>query len=124
MRKFISDQFETKIKELFSDKPEVCRFLLNHERRGLVIENLNTEIGKLEYIQIRLDLALLKSVINDFIVMFARAAIKKAEQDLLTYSERMRQEREYQAQQDLTKELEKTCEQSTTVIDSLDTDSK
>lgn len=124
MRKFILEHYEAKIRKLFGNKPEVCKFLLSHERKSVLIENLNTELNKLEFSTIRLDSKLLQSVVDDFTLMFARAAILNKEQEIMSYNEKMLQEREYQAQQDLTKELEKTCDESTTFVDSFDSDTK
>lgn len=114
MKKFITKAFDEKLTNLFSSKPEVLNFLINHERKHISIGNLEREINKLENTHIRLDLKKLTMIVRDFANMFAHAALINKEQSIMSSAEKYRQVKEYDEQQQLQAELEKTYNESTT----------
>jgi hypothetical protein len=122
MRSFIEKTFDDFIKKNFEGHEEVIKFLIRHERKNLCISNLDKEIYKLEYTHIRLDLAKLTEVINSFAHMFAKTALLCKEQELASYTEKMRLEREYRANQELKEELERDANDNPANIEQLDTE--
>ena len=121
MRRVITERFNKKVREIFGEKPEVMRFLMNHERKNVLIENLAAEINKLENSLVKTKVDSLNMVIDDFTVMFCRAALDTKETETRSYVESMRLEREAQAQKELHDELERDYEQSnSTGVEHLD----
>lgn len=106
MKKLISDRFDQKINELFSERPEIKRFILNHDRKQVCIENLNRELWKLENTSVRTNINSLTLAIDSFAEMFARAALLSKEQELMSKTEQIRQEREFAETKRLQEELE------------------
>lgn len=81
---------DAQIRVTFQGRSEVIQFLLNHERKNHFVDQLMAELWKVNQRKVLKSPALLGQLINDFTNMFARAAIQKAEQDILSANERSR----------------------------------
>jgi len=69
---------------------EVQRFLLNHERKDRVIENLAQQIRQTELSLVYFDTRRYVAMVQDLAKFFCENAIKFKEEQLLTYNERQR----------------------------------
>jgi len=84
LKKIITEEFDLQLNELLKTNPEVLKFILNHERKHLCINNLVKEILHAENKIPRLiTQETIQTISKDFAIMFAKTAIKlKAEQML------------------------------------------
>jgi len=84
--------FNSFILQLFKDKPEILRFLLNHERKQQVLVHVCQQISIAENsnIRTRFDAAKHNFLIFECVKMFCNAALMHAEQGLLSHAERSR----------------------------------
>jgi hypothetical protein len=85
----IFDQFIT---DTFKAKPEVSRYLMNHERKNLCVDNLCEQIQIIERRRLKIvfDAAYYKRTIQDIARMFCNACLKHAEEKSLSSNERLR----------------------------------
>lgn len=81
---------DAQIRVTFEGRSEVIQFLINHERKNHFVDLLMGELWKVDQKKAIKTPAMLGQLINDFTNMFARAAIQKAEQDILSANERSR----------------------------------
>lgn len=107
MRNMIDGLFELRVKTLLKDKEAACKFILNHERRHLCIDNLAREVLKTEKSPVKLDGKHLAMIVNDFTNLFIQAAILCKEQELMNSSEKFRLIKQHQEEQELLAELER-----------------
>jgi hypothetical protein len=102
MRQIITETFDNHLKKEFKEHPNILKFLLNHERKQLCINNLMKEFKIAEWSIQRYDLLTLSSLkmfTVDFANMFAKAAIKLKEEQLMSESSKqykMHQDQEIQ----------------------------
>lgn len=92
MIKQVEMVFNSYLAQLFQAKPEIHRFLLNHERRPIVILRTCEQIAQAEASNIkqRFDTAKHSALIFECAKMFANAALTHAEQKALSHAERQR----------------------------------
>lgn len=81
LNKEIKNGFETFVKKTFKND-EIKRFLINHERRNILEDNLMREI-KMSYHIIK-DAYAIKKCIKQFSAMFCKAALDLKEKELKT----------------------------------------
>jgi hypothetical protein len=106
MRRLIELDFELRINEMFKGRENIIKFLLRHNKRNLLFDNLAKELTKVDKLPF-MTKETMYQVISDFTSMFARSALLSKEQDLLSLAERSRQENEFRAAEDFKKELNK-----------------
>ena len=87
----VARKFDALIRETFK-REEIRRFLLNHERKPVAIQNLCTQIriAELSNIRKKFDLEQYNFVIKEVMKMFAQAALNHKEQMMLSHSEKAR----------------------------------
>ena len=121
MRDLVNKLFEKNIKQTFNSKPLVESFLLNHEKRPLLIDNLLREIDKLENSVIKTSRDHIETVVKSFTLVFAEAALMSKEQSLLSQNEKSRITKEREIDQQILAELEKYDAESEARVEQLDT---
>lgn len=85
LKKIITEEFDLQLTTLLKDKPEVLKFILNHERKHLCITNLVREILHAENkIAKLITKETIQSISKDFAIMFAKAAIKLKTEQMLS----------------------------------------
>jgi hypothetical protein len=117
MRQIIIDTFDNHLKKEFKEHPNVLKFLLNHERKQLCINNLIREFKIAEWSIQRYDLLTLNSLkmfTVDFANMFAKAALKLKEQNLMSEASKQHKMHQDQETQDYIKFLN---EDSDVIVD-------
>ncbi len=102
MREQILKEFDSFILQTFKLKPEVRRYLIDHERKNICIDNLCREIQTIERRKLRIifDLQAYKRTVRDVAKMFCEACLLHAEEKALTSNERSRRIREGQKEAD------------------------
>lgn len=105
LRQIIADIFDDKLKDTFKDKPNILKFLLEHERKNLCLDNLMKEIKIAEEI-VNISKSHLKMLVNDFAIIFAKSAIQHKEQQLLSDAEKARQVKQHEEQEEYKEMLE------------------
>jgi hypothetical protein len=80
--------FKERIEEIFKDKDELKRFLINHERFHLVCNNLVDEVREMEKRNLKLDVHGLRKVVHGVADLFMKAALEQKKQQLMTDNER------------------------------------
>jgi len=86
----IKERFDLKIKEVLKPKPEVMKFVLNHERKDIVLNNLCEQIQACERGIISFDTTKYNQVIDSVATFFSQAALQVKEADLVSYLEKQR----------------------------------
>lgn len=88
----ITAEFDSWLQSKFQGKPDIQRFLLNHERKHLCIQEVLQEIRKAELSNIggRFEVTRYKLLIHTCAQMFANVAINHKHQQLLSSAERQR----------------------------------
>ncbi len=84
MRDIIKPAFEGEINALFKDKPEIRKFIFNHERKELCINNLVKEIRLVELTMVKLDRGRIQGLARDFARTFARLTLQRHKETNLT----------------------------------------
>lgn len=112
MKKLVDKIFERYINTTFGMNEAVKTFLLKHEKRPLLINNLLKEINRLEHSAIKTNTEHIELVVGSFAAMFARAALLSKEQSLMSESEQIRQTREREQDQLILNELERSDSES------------
>lgn len=102
----VTTLFDRELKKVFAEKKEILNFLLNHERKKLCIANICRELKAVEFTTLTTNRQLLELVVKDFSMLFAKAAIKQKEEQLLSQAERFRIEQENRQIEEQMKELE------------------
>ncbi len=89
MKQLIREIFDMWLVKTFFKKPLVLNYLLNHERRHLVIDNLCFEISGIESMRVgkKFNKAKLIMLVEDIARMFASHAVEHKEQQLLSKAE-------------------------------------
>lgn len=105
LKKKVTDEFNKEVTRLFSNNPSILKFVLEHERKDLCINNIVKEIKLAEEV-INISKEHLKMLTKDFAVMFAKAALKLKEEQILSDAERARQIKENADQEEYQKMLE------------------
>lgn len=92
MKAEIEKIFDDHLREKFKATPEIVRFLIGHERKGICLENLcgQIEICERRQFNIGFNSKVYKRTIQDIGDMFASACLKHAEELALSSSERLR----------------------------------
>lgn len=108
----VQQVFDGYLREKFAAKPDILRFLLQHERKPLCMENLCTQIriAELSNIGKRFNQRRYHFVICEIAKLFASAALEQVEQKLLSHAEVQRRIDEaniYETAQQCISELEK-----------------
>jgi len=113
----VTTQFNKQIKELIKN-PEQQKYLLEHERRTLVIDNICNQVLYYEkkYTS-KLDLKQRDIVINEAVKMFAHAALEHHKQQQMSQLKRTILENEQNEIQETKKYIESVTESNTKVID-------
>lgn len=88
-RSEIEALFDSNIKEIFKEKDEIKRFLLNHERKPLCIASLCDQVSGFD-IFYRPRTKEVHSIIRDVAKMFAGQCLEHKEQELMSSAERAR----------------------------------
>lgn len=102
--------FDAALVEKFNQLPDVLNFLLKHERKKLCLDNLCAEIIRMNGRKLLFELDTFKQVIETTADMFARKALKLAEENTLSSIERIRRQTEsdrIKNAQEVMHELEK-----------------
>ena len=81
---------DLQIKVAFEGKSEIIQFLINHERKNHFINLLIEQLWKVNQKRVLKKPEHLYALIKDFVNMFSKYAILKAEQDILSANERSR----------------------------------
>lgn len=77
IQSIVAAAFDTEIELLFSEKPEIRKYILEHERKKLCIENLTREIKYMEIrAAIKLDHKRIANLTRDFARTFAKASLE------------------------------------------------
>jgi hypothetical protein len=82
--------FDEALVEKFKTMPEILNMLLKHERKKICLDNLCAEIIRMNGRRLLFEVDTFKQVIETTAQMFARQALRKAEQDALSSIERIR----------------------------------
>lgn len=82
--------FDETLVEKFKAQPDVLKFLIDHERKKVCLDNLCAEIIKMNGRRLLINIVDFKDVIKSVAGMFAHQALRKAEQDALSDLERIR----------------------------------
>lgn len=90
----VTKRVDAELTRLFHTNQNCLKFLLNHERKTLLIRNLCNEIYKAEKLVINFDVNKYQRVIKDFTRQFATSALQHLEEKLLTEAERNRRIKE------------------------------
>jgi hypothetical protein len=81
MMEIIKEGFDAELKRVFAPKQELLKWLLNHERKKLCIENLTKEIRLVELSSaVKLDRRRILSLSADFARTFAKVSLNVEEQ--------------------------------------------
>lgn len=112
----IESEMDAEIKRIFAPKPDVMRFILNHPRKKICIENLTGQINKEEIKGVKFSKDHLKAWGASFARNFSELAIKQKEEELLT--ENKRQQLYHEAE--LTKEAQKVIDEGINGVDEQD----
>ena len=78
----VSKAFNKHVKELLKDRVEFLNFIIKHERRHLLIQRLTNQIKKARSKGRRCSNDDIDRVVKDFVLMFSKAAVTKADQDV------------------------------------------
>jgi len=87
----IQTVFDQELKDTLFTKPEVLKFIIDHERKGLCLDNLHTQIRLAEFTTFPRKETIFQ-LIKDFARTFAKVALDQKEQDLLSAAEKKRLE--------------------------------
>lgn len=92
----VTKEFNGAIRSKFAIKPEILKFLLNHPRKAMCLENLCREIQICEKraLKIGFNIDEYKMLIRDIAFLFAERALKLAEEQAISSIERIRRETE------------------------------
>lgn len=85
--KVIFDKF---LEETFTPKPEILKFVLNHERKNVVINNLCEQILRIERYNINFDAHKYTFVIRSIAKSFATVCLEHHRQQSLSSLEKIR----------------------------------
>lgn len=86
----VTKRFDEEIDKIFKNRPEITRFIKNHERKELVVRNLCAEIIKCEKFSLNFDCNKYSKVIGSVARMFASHAIRFAEESIVSENEKRR----------------------------------
>ena len=112
MINYITSRVDETISAYCKGKWDVKRYLINHYKKPLLLNNLAREINKLENAPLRMDKQRLDMLIDDFTKMFIKAALISKEQELMSSAEQDRVSREQQSIVDYQKELDRSVDES------------
>lgn len=93
----VTVHFNNALRVKFGHKPDILKFLLEHERKDLCLKNLCNQIEIAERRgRFRLDFDVTKYIlmINEMAVMFARAAVNARINELMSSAEKHRRQSE------------------------------
>lgn len=98
MNQIVRRVFDEHLKTVFASKPDILRFLLNHERKNLCLERLAKEIRMAELSQkvggSAFNISKLRACIETTANIFALAALEAKKKELLSLMELKRLEDE------------------------------
>jgi hypothetical protein len=86
----VKTKFDLRLEEKFKTKPDVLKFLKNHERKNIVLNRLCEEIVKCERFCVTFNVNKYLMVINSVADMFASNALNYIEQQMLSDAEKNR----------------------------------
>ena len=97
MREIIATAFDKEVKVLFSTNEEIRKYILNHERKALCIDNITREMKEIEFKNaIKLDTPRIESLSKEFARSFSKISLnyveEKSKSDLQKRQERKDQE--------------------------------
>jgi len=103
MRNDLEKRFDSALTKAFGTSPDVLKWLKNHERKHLCVDNLCEQVKIIERRQFNLafDVKKYERLIKDFALMFAKAAILHAEEKMLSSAEINRQVSKRHLEKDL-----------------------
>jgi len=90
MKADVEKRFDSTLKKTFSSKPDILKFLINHERKYLVIDNLCYQIRLAELGKNKLDIDKYNMLISDMARFFAQNALEYKKQQILSDNEKKR----------------------------------
>ena len=101
MRNTIEALFNKEINKVFSSKPDIEKFLVNHERKNLAIDNI---LGEIRVCELRVPQLMHTKTFNEIISssarIFCKLALEDAEVRSMTSLQRSMAEKEAQAMQE------------------------
>lgn len=103
--------FNTAIDKALKSKPEIHRFIYNHERKNMVIENLKKEIKVTEWKAAHLlNSQVINQIIEDVAKQFMERALEHKKQELMSQGEKdllIKQADKYKRAEEMLVDLEK-----------------
>lgn len=87
----VKRRFEDHLKKKLASKPEILKFILEHERKDLCLRNLVDQIRKCEGLVINFSAAKYDKVIKDVAILFGKAVLLHKEESLMSSSQKQRQ---------------------------------
>lgn len=117
-RSIIERMFNHTIRDKFKNYHGVRDYLLTHPNKYKLIDNLIGELYRVENSVVSTDINAIKQIIKDMVIFFAQTALKVKEQELKTDLQKVLDQRELTAKQELLKDLENQEEASVELFDS------
>lgn len=103
--------FNAAIDAAVKSKPEIHRFLFNHERKNMVIENLKKQIRETEWKNpLLLNSRIINQLIEDIAKQFMERALEHKKQELMTQGERdlmVKQADKYKRAEEMLQDINK-----------------
>jgi len=101
-RDLIATTFDNEVKSLFSDNETLRRFVLDHERKNLCIDNISKEIRIAELGSVvDIKTSHVEFVAKEYAKTFSKMALKQAEEKSVSQMERSRRVKEAQDKEDI-----------------------
>lgn len=116
----VEQEFDRELKRVFGQKPEVLNMFLKHPRREKVIDNICSEIVKLDlYKGIKLKnhnkvIEMKNNIVKGAVSIFATVALEHAEQQAKSSAEKARINREDMALKDAQEHFQELEDHATT----------
>jgi hypothetical protein len=110
-KEIITNAFDDEIKRIFSQKSEIMHWLLKHERKPVLINNLLKEVFNIETSRaVTLTREKIEMISKEFALSFARASILQQEHQLLTELQKSEMTRKKEESDNMLAEIEKALE--------------
>lgn len=91
----IERAFDERVCAMFQEKPEIKKFILNHERKKLCIENLRNAVRDMEFSKgTTLKNSHITLLGKEYAVTFSRLSLQYLEQDKMHYLDKQRKQEE------------------------------
>lgn len=108
MKEMIAVHFDNWINDKFKDLPAIKKYLTTHERRQKLLDNIASEVIKIELSNVgkRFDAEKFKMVIESIAHLFATKAIEHYEQSIMSHAEKQRRISEAGRMEDIEAEFD------------------